>query len=105
MGISADMERVFEIGPIFRAEKSQTGRHLTEFTGVDLEMALDEKNTGYLDVVHLISDMLLEIIRRVEKHSSPEISKIRTVERLYTENVLIMTFREAANLLRQDGID
>ena len=31
-------ERVFTIGPVFRAEKSHTNRHITEFTGIDLEM-------------------------------------------------------------------
>ena len=33
MAISADMGRVFEIGPVFRAENSNTRRHLCEFTG------------------------------------------------------------------------
>lgn len=31
-------ERVFEVGPVFRAEKHDTARHLNEYTGVDLEM-------------------------------------------------------------------
>jgi len=42
MAIGADIDRVFEIGPIFWAEKSNTGWHLTEFTGIDIEMCLDE---------------------------------------------------------------
>ena len=40
MAISADMDRVYEIGPVFRAENSHTRRHLCEFTGLDLEMAI-----------------------------------------------------------------
>jgi aspartyl-tRNA synthetase len=32
------MDRVFEIGPVFRAEDSNTNRHLCEFTGLDIEM-------------------------------------------------------------------
>lgn len=35
-------EKVFEVGPVFRAEKSFTHRHLCEFTGLDLEMAIHE---------------------------------------------------------------
>ena len=31
-------ERVFEIGPVFRAEKHDTSRHLNEYTSVDFEM-------------------------------------------------------------------
>ena len=40
MAISSDLTRVFEIGPVFRAENSHTRRHLCEFTGLDLEMAV-----------------------------------------------------------------
>lgn len=42
MAICADLERVFEIGPVFRAENSYTHRHLCEFTGLDIEMAIRE---------------------------------------------------------------
>ena len=42
MAICADLDRVFEIGPVFRAEKSETHRHLCEFTGLDMEMAIKE---------------------------------------------------------------
>ncbi|EDN95597.1 hypothetical protein SS1G_11475 [Sclerotinia sclerotiorum 1980 UF-70] len=42
MCIAADFERVYEIGAVFRAEDSNTPRHLTEYTGLDLEMALEE---------------------------------------------------------------
>lgn len=36
MCIAADFERVYEIGAVFRAENSNTPRHLTEYTGLDL---------------------------------------------------------------------
>ncbi|MBR4406753.1 MAG: aspartate--tRNA(Asn) ligase [Clostridia bacterium] len=39
MAMSSGLERIFEIGPVFRAEKSFTNRHTTEFTGIDLEMS------------------------------------------------------------------
>ena len=38
MVLCGDMDRVFEIGPVFRAEDSNTNRHLCEFTGLDIEM-------------------------------------------------------------------
>jgi len=40
MAIVADFERVFEIGPVFRAENSFTHRHLCEFVGLDFEMQI-----------------------------------------------------------------
>jgi aspartyl/asparaginyl-tRNA synthetase len=45
MAIMGDLERVFEVGPVFRAENSHTGRHLTEFTGLDFEMEIKESYT------------------------------------------------------------
>ena len=60
MAIAAGMERVFEIGPVFRAENSFTHRHLTEFTGLDLEMTFDEH---YHEVMLFIADMLLFIFK------------------------------------------
>ncbi len=39
MAIAAGFERVFEVGPVFRADPSFTSRHMTEFTGVDSEFS------------------------------------------------------------------
>ncbi|CAB4055469.1 DARS [Lepeophtheirus salmonis] len=39
MAIAADFDKVFTVGAVFRAEDSNTHRHLTEFVGLDLEMA------------------------------------------------------------------
>ncbi|MCJ1321586.1 hypothetical protein MMC15_006931 [Xylographa vitiligo] len=49
MAIAGDMERVFEIGPVFRAENSNTARHLTEFTGLDFEMEIHHKWEEIID--------------------------------------------------------
>ena len=57
MCIAADMRRVFEIGPVFRAENSNTARHLTEYTGLDLEMEINH----YYDAMSLIDGMLKHI--------------------------------------------
>ena len=40
MAICGDFERVFEVGPVFRAEDSYTHRHLCEFVGLDAEMEI-----------------------------------------------------------------
>ena len=42
MAISGDLDRVFEVGPVFRAEKSNSRRHLCEFVGLDLEMSFHQ---------------------------------------------------------------
>jgi len=55
MALMGDMERVFEIGPVFRAEHSYTNRHLCEFTGLDMEMEIKEH---YFEVLDLLADLL-----------------------------------------------
>jgi aspartyl/asparaginyl-tRNA synthetase len=42
MAIAGDFEKVFTVGAVFRAEDSNTHRHLCEFVGLDLEMAFNE---------------------------------------------------------------
>ena len=39
MAMAAGLDRIFETGPVFRAEKSYTNKHATEFTGFDLEFS------------------------------------------------------------------
>lgn len=52
------MDRVFEIGPVFRAEDSNTNRHLCEFTGLDMEMVIKEH---YFEVLDVLGDMFVYI--------------------------------------------
>ena len=44
--ISSGIDRVFEVGPAFRAEEHNTVRHLNEFTSVDIEMAFADHNSA-----------------------------------------------------------
>ena len=44
--ISSGIDRVFEVGPAFRAEEHNTVRHLNEFTSVDIEMAFSDHNAA-----------------------------------------------------------
>jgi len=55
MLIGAGFERVFEIAPAFRAEPSDTVRHLTEFTSLDAEM-------GYIDGAEDLRSMLESVV-------------------------------------------
>ena len=53
---------------VFRAEDSNTHRHLTEFVGLDLEMAF---NYHYHEVLDVIGGMFVEIFRGLEEWSVP----------------------------------
>ena len=62
MAIAAGIDRVFEIGPVFRAEPSFTARHATEFTGVDIELAWI---TDVEDVMEFEERMLAHMLAAV----------------------------------------
>jgi aspartyl-tRNA synthetase len=49
MGIASGFEKVFMIGPVFRAEESFTTRHMTEFTGWDFEIAFIDSHEDLMD--------------------------------------------------------
>jgi nondiscriminating aspartyl-tRNA synthetase len=66
MAIAAGIDRVFEIGPVFRAEPSFTSRHATEYTGADVELAWIG---GVEDVMEFEERMLAYVLAAVaEKH-------------------------------------
>lgn len=71
MAIVADMERVFEIGPVFRAENSNTPRHLTEFTGLDMEMQIKQH---YHEVLDVIEDMFMTIFEGLSTQFKHELA-------------------------------
>ena len=65
MLINSEFPRVFEIGPVFRAEKSNTNRHLTEFTGIDVEMRI---TVIYYEAVRMLWDMLVYVLALLDKN-------------------------------------
>ncbi len=64
MAMASGFERIFETGPVFRAEKSYTNRHATEFTGFDLEFSYID---SYEDVMDLEEDVLIHALTRVKE--------------------------------------
>ena len=62
MAIAAGVDRVFEVGPVFRAEPSFTSRHATEYTSVDAELAWI---TGVEDVMDFEERMLAHALGAV----------------------------------------
>jgi len=68
------MERVFEIGPVFRAENSNTNRHLCEFTGLDMEMTIKEH---YFEVLDVLGDMFVYMFNGLETRYKSELDAIK----------------------------
>jgi len=106
MCIAADFNRVYTIGGVFRAEDSNTHRHLCEFVGLDVEMAFMDH---YHEVIQTIGDLFISIFKGLRDQYSLE---IETVNKQYPcepfkflEPSLVLTFPEAVKLLRENGVE
>ena len=64
---------MFEVGPVFRAENSNTHRHLCEFTGLDLEMTIKE---NYHEALDLIADMFVYIFDGLNSRFAKELEAV-----------------------------
>jgi nondiscriminating aspartyl-tRNA synthetase len=102
MAMAAGFERVFEIGPVFRAEPSFTTRHATEFTGFDFEMSFIE---SHQDVMNLWAEAIVYIVQRVSDELGEEIKKTLGLDITIPQVPFPqLTMSEAKALLQKNNI-
>jgi len=106
MALCADMDRVFEIGPVFRAENSNTARHLTEFTGLDMEMVIKEH---YFEVLDMLGNMFVYIFKNLEERFKKELD---TIKKQYPFEdfkcktpVVKLHYKEGVKMLKAAGVE
>ena len=73
MAMAAGFERIFECGPVFRAEKSFTSKHTTEFTGFDLEFSYI---TSFRDVMKMEEELLKAALTEVKAAYGEQIQEL-----------------------------
>lgn len=73
MAMASGFERIFEVGPVFRAEKSFTNKHTTEFTGFDLEFSYIE---SFEDVMKIEEELLTAGLKAVKEKYGDEIQEM-----------------------------
>ena len=77
MAIASGMGRIFECGPVFRAEKSHSRKHATEFTGFDLEFSNID---SYEDVMVMEEEMLSYALKKVKEKYGKKIKEVFNVD-------------------------
>jgi aspartyl-tRNA synthetase len=101
MAMAAGLDRVFEIGPAFRADPSFTPRHSTEFTSVDMEMSWIE---SHQEVMEFEERWLQYILQTVKEKHVKEIAETFDVEVVVpTLPFPKVTMEEAQSILRDKG--
>lgn len=105
MAIAADFDKVFTVGAVFRAEDSNTHRHLTEFVGLDLEMAF---KYHYHEVLDTIGNTFTDIFKGLRDNYAREINAVGqqfNVEPFkFLEPPLKLEFAQAVSMLREAGV-
>ena len=95
--------RVYCFGPTFRAEKSKTRRHLTEFWMVEPEMAYARLD----DVMDLAEALVVFVVQRVLEYRKAEL-KVLERDTSKLENVKVpfprLSYDDAAKLLKEKGL-
>lgn len=66
-------EKVFEIGPAFRAEESRTQRHLSEITSVDIE----EAYVDYGDIMSTLEGLLRHVVKKIESECPEQFARLK----------------------------
>lgn len=96
-------ERVFAVGPTFRAEKSATTRHLSEISMLDLEMAFIKDHT---DIIALVTDLMIAINEHITSSCKAELELLGMEPALAPATFPTMTLLEAQQLiLKETGVD
>jgi aspartyl-tRNA synthetase len=68
-----DFEKIFEIGPFFRAEESHTRRHLSEFISIDIEQAFASAE----DVMKVLEDLIQYVCKKVAENCERELELLK----------------------------
>ncbi len=103
MAICSGFEKVFEIGPVFRSNPSQTSRHDTEFTSLDIEMA-------YISSVEDVMKFEEEWFNAVFKKMKKKWNKI--TKELFDREIVVpklpfprISMPEAVRIVKERGVE
>lgn len=100
MAMAAGFERIFETGPVFRAEKSFTSKHATEFSGFDLEFSFI---TSYRDVMKMEEELLKAGLAAVKEAYGDQIQELFGQEVIVPETPFpVVTLAELYQGLEED---
>lgn len=100
--INSDFRRVFEVGPVFRAENSHTSRHLCEFTGIDLEMMI---SNDYHEVTDVLYNLITYVLKKIYVEHFEKYREVTSEPYpQFSDYPFILTFKQGVKLLRKNNI-
>jgi len=89
-------ERVYEIGPVFRAEPHDTVRHLAEYVSLDAELGFIE---DHRDVLRVLRDVVAGMVAAIHEHAGPAVELSGAEIPVVPEEIPVIHFRDALKLV------
>ena len=99
--LTGAFEKVFEIGPIFRAERSRTMKHLSEAVSVDIE----EAYVTYIDVMNVLERVICHTIANITENCKEDLALLKNKMRAPVPPFKRVTYDEILELLHREGVD
>ena len=85
-------ERVYEVGPVFRAEPHDTVRHLAEYVSLDAELGFIE---DHRDVLRVLRDVIAGMVAAIHEHAGPAVALSGAEIPVVPEEIPVIHFRDA----------
>jgi aspartyl-tRNA synthetase, archaeal type len=101
MLMSTGLDRIFELGPAFRAEHSNTNRHVTEFISFDGEMAWIEKEE---DVMSMIGETIDHVLRGVKERCGRQLEILGKEINIPALPYPVLTYSECLEMVIEGGL-
>jgi len=95
------IEKVFEVGPFFRAEESHTRRHLSEFVSVDIEQAFADAK----EVMALLEQVIQHACKTVKEKCTNELATLKHKVEVPAVPFKRLTYDEVLNDLKKEGVE
>ncbi len=99
MFVAGGFERVYEIGPVFRAEKSHTNRHLTEYTGIDIEMGFI---SSYEELMDLVEEYMIYLINHIKQKCTREL-ELLNIELNAPKKIPRLSIEDIREIFKEKG--
>lgn len=99
--MSSGMDKVFEIGQIFRAEEHDTLRHLNEAISIDMEASFMDDS----DVMKILNKMIKQVIIDVNQNCNNELEKLDYKIPIPEEPFQSIAYDEAVDIVNSKGVE
>ena len=98
--VGSGLERVFEVGPVYRAEKHETSRHINEYVSLDYEMGFIESEQ---DVMRMQMGLMRHIVETVRERCAKQVERLGAKLPEIGDEIPQVTFADALEIVQATG--